>query len=499
VGDGFCETTVLLQLTAAAPSAAQPAAAKLTEAKLSAALLKGPASAASGAGGAADGSGQASAVVGVLQSDEERAREAQVLPQSTCLEWKARRASVLAPSAAELQAMAAAEERRHAGAGTGLVGVVLPMAPARAQERLPALLAAVAEIVGLPGDDGVRVVGAWGRTTAYCAVASVAGLRKQLSELSNAQLRPLARDTWGVAVADDAPRADVVAGAAVAFVRRELQGDLAAALRCGFASADGADGAGRLETALDALLLRWTASPGPADAPPMPAPGAGREERIAAAVGRLDSEKRWGEVEGWVGLYRVRMQGRTREGLEQLMAREAVRIARCGLGREEVLALRLYTGASAPTASRPPGLRFCRDAAVRRPWCVSRVPACIESSSKLIVCVCVCVCGVGRGRAGVRGDERHLPQLPAGRGAAARGRRDDGGQQAVHDALLHLLGHQEDLPDHGGAEKRVRPAAEGGWMEGGLERGGQPFAAKFPCEDQNERRCDDRQCRIRRG
>ncbi len=57
------------------------------------------------------------------------------------------------------------------------------------------------------------------------------------------------------------------------------------------------------------------------------------------------SDKRWGEVEGWVGLYHVRMQGRTREGLGRLMEREADKIGRCGLKEEEVLGLRLYTGA----------------------------------------------------------------------------------------------------------------------------------------------------------
>ncbi len=136
-------------------------------------------------------------------------------------------------------------------------------------------------------------------------------------------------------------RAAVVAAAADAFVRRELRAELEAALRRGFAEAGGADGAERLDAALGALLQQWS--------PQLPAPAradgaAGRAERIVAAVAALNSEERWGAVEGWVRLHVVRMQGRTRLPLQQLMGRESVKIARYGLTEAEVLALHLYTG-----------------------------------------------------------------------------------------------------------------------------------------------------------
>jgi hypothetical protein len=66
-------------------------------------------------------------------------------------------------------------------------------------------------------------------------------------------------------------------------------------------------------------------------------------------VAALNSVERWREVEGWVRLHRGRIQGRTRLGLEGLMAREAVNIKRYGLTKSEVLALYLYTGSACPS------------------------------------------------------------------------------------------------------------------------------------------------------
>jgi hypothetical protein len=186
-----------------------------------------------------------------------------------------------------------------------------------------------------------------GRTTRYCAVASVADLRKQLGELSNADLRKTACNKWGIADADlelDSERkmmsrTGVLSAVADAFVRRELRVDLAAALRCGFAAAerdsDAAAAAARLDAALGELLVQWGVS--------APA-AAGRAERIAAAVEALDSEHKWGQVEGWVRLQWVRIQGRIRLGLEGLRQREVVKIRLSKLTEGEVLGLYLYTG-----------------------------------------------------------------------------------------------------------------------------------------------------------
>ena len=347
VGDRHCETTVMLLLTPpAAPvvvgattaSAAQLAAGKLTSTRLTELLAQPGSSVATTTGGPGAGDGGA-AQPAVLASDEERARGAQALPQRECLEWEARSARVLGQPKEAIERDATDAEARHARAGTAVVGVVLPMAPARAKQRLQGVRAVVAQIVGLPdaegggeaGGAGVRVVRVSGRTTSYCAVPSVAELRRLLAERSNADLRAHAAAAWGVAPADGAARADVVAAVVDAFARRELRKELAAALR---GALEGMGAAG-LEAALGPLLAEWNAAVSPA---------APLEERMAAAAAALGSAARWEEVAAWAGLFRVRMQGRTRLGLEELMAREGERIGKFGLTRGEVLALYLYTG-----------------------------------------------------------------------------------------------------------------------------------------------------------
>jgi hypothetical protein len=354
VGDHFYETAVVLLLTAPADArkAALRAAEKLTEARLNAALRPPAPAPAPAEDSSSPGTGQKQ--FSVLMSDEELARGAQVLPQRACLEWDVRGARLLAPAAKELEAQVAVEERRHAEAGTAVVRVVLRMGRARAQERLAALRATVADIVGLPdagdvgagGGAGVRVVGVSGRTTRYCAVASVADLRKRLGELSNADLRMAAREEWGIAAVHEnrdgkkrMSRAGVMSAVADAFVRRELRADLAAALRCGFAAADrdsDASAASALDMAIGELFRHW--------APGTALDAAVRAKRIEQAVAALDSEHQWGEVEGWVRLQRVRIQGRTRLGLEGLMQREVEKIRQYKLTQGEVLAVYLYTG-----------------------------------------------------------------------------------------------------------------------------------------------------------
>ncbi len=399
VGDRFRKTVVVLLLTAGEGSAS----VKLTDKCLTALLTERPNDAIAFLNSLVEHR--------VLQSEEERARGAEVLPQSVCLEWDARYARVLALPAKDLEAEVTAAERRHAGAGTTLVGVVLPMPPALAQARVAGLLAAVAEVMGLPncmedGFEDVRVVRMWAQTTVYCAVPSLADLRRRLGELSNAELRAAARNDWAVATADDEPRAVVVAAAVDAFVRQELQVDFAVALACAFTSADAVDGATRLDAALGPLLWRWTASRDSAEPPPPPAPSEQQDSpwdsRIAAATARLDSEKRWAEVQEWVGLHRVRMQGRTRKGLKMLIQRETDKIGQCGLKEEEVLALHLCTGAS--------------------PWPIPylRLPLLQGNDDKTLACG-----GGGEGRRSRDcADEQHLLQLPACHAQAARGRWD---------------------------------------------------------------------------
>jgi len=69
-----------------------------------------------------------------------------------------------------------------------------------------------------------------------------------------------------------------------------------------------------------------------------------RQSMMEQAVKELDSEDRWKEVEGWVRLYRGRIQGRTLLGIKGLMVREKEKIMQYGLKASEVLATYLYTG-----------------------------------------------------------------------------------------------------------------------------------------------------------
>ena len=86
--------------------------------------------------------------------------------------------------------------------------------------------------------------------------------------------------------------------------------------------------------------------------------------------------------------------------------------------------------------------------------------------------------GAGGCRAGVCADERHLPQLSREHRGAAQGYGDDGGQPAVHDALLRLLGHQEARPDHEPAPERVPCRAEAAPRATGREDRGRGGGAR---------------------
>jgi hypothetical protein len=341
VGDCLYETAVVFSLSvsgSATLSAPHLAAAKLTDSKLTEKLIESmelP--------GADAALGSKSAV---LASDEERAREVQVVLQRACLEWQAHSAHVLAPSARSLEDATKALEKAHADACTAVVGVVLPVEHARALEQLAGIRAAVAKIVGLPDSVeaaewgvGVQVLWVSGRTTTYCQVPSVAELQKQLGELTNMDLRSTACDRWGVATATDGTtRAKVVVDTVDAFVQQELQSEFAAALWDGFKTIDSEE----LDAALDELLQDW--SPRPPSPHTSSTPSASREERIAEAVAGLVSAARWEAVARWVELFRVRLQGRMRAGISELMLQKKDKIEQFKLKKGEVLALYLYTG-----------------------------------------------------------------------------------------------------------------------------------------------------------
>ena len=336
VGDGFFETIVVLRLRSGSgtPDAAMKLAEQLTDQGLTERL-------------SAEKDSNGGRCV-VLSTEEERARGAQVLPQSACVEWLVRSSMLLAaPSSSTPSAEVAAVEQRLNGQGSAVVGVVLPIALARAHERLAAarVLETVSEILSRPAgpgtDVGVEELWVSERSTRYCGVPSVADLRKRLGELSTEDLRREAEVQWGVSAAPEAPRADVMWAAVDAFVQKELKADLDKALRAGFATLDavladfGVASAAGLDVSLRKLLEHW-GRPG-ADA-------AQREELILAAVDALDSAERWEEVSVWVGLFTVRLQGRTRVGIEVLMKRERMLIAYYQLTKSEVLSINIYTG-----------------------------------------------------------------------------------------------------------------------------------------------------------
>jgi hypothetical protein len=225
----------------------------------------------------------------------------------------------------------AAAEDEQIGPCAAVVGVVLPMRKARAAAKAEVLRVALASALGLPEAAVELVAGPSGEAVAskvhyFCAHTSAFALRKQLEGLSLRELRARAAAEWRIPPAELEGLAgrDGACDAVVrAFVRREL--------RTGFEHALQYAG----DPALSALLALWG----------VPA-GGSRAEREALAAEALDSEERWEQVADWVGLYAGRIQGRTKMGLDRLMAENAERVEACRMQRGEVLASHLYTGPS---------------------------------------------------------------------------------------------------------------------------------------------------------
>ena len=322
VGDAFLETLIIFTFHAGSDVAAKAAEAKLTDKDLTDRLKP------SVDGGEARGA-QASAVrdvtEAVLRSDEEQARGVRTLSRRACLEWEVRSERVVRVAEEEMDAEVKRREDAL-GAGMAVVGVVLPMPRARAEDRLDAAKEALLALAGLPGPWlGSHAV--FERTVRYHEVASVADLRKRLGELSSDELKKKAAESWGVEEAGKMGRREILAAVADEFVRRNLQEDLRAALA---AAGDG-------EAAVRVLEGAWGAE----------APAAALSswsERVAAVVGRLDSERRFEEVAGWLGMLQCRMQGRTRLGLAALRKARQREIDEYKLQEGEVLSLHLYTG-----------------------------------------------------------------------------------------------------------------------------------------------------------
>jgi hypothetical protein len=250
----------------------------------------------------------------ILRDDEEKARGITILDNSACLEWITTSTSILqANKPRNIHSLAA---------DTVLMGLMLPMSLPSAETRIAVLQAAVDTAIG-GGAHLVPLELKACKTWTFCRHTGVEALRKKLKELSLEDLRKHARDDWGVSVdiPADSSRDRLTRAVATSFVCTDLRADLRSAL----SNAD--------EAQVKHLLGQWCEPSGLASS--------SLHDQAAEA---LESEEQWRQVEGWVGLFQGRLQGRTRLGLERLMEREYNKIKRFGLEKSETLALYLYTG-----------------------------------------------------------------------------------------------------------------------------------------------------------
>ena len=295
VGDRFFETWLMLSLPAGSDVGA--VAPKLTAAALTQKLKDKM----------------------VLKSDEEQVRGVRMLSRRDCVAWERRSKCILAPSEEEIE-RADAESRAET-----VVGLMLPMTQARAQSRLEAVNAAVAELCRvnqwtLP-EVTVRHL-LTQREVVYETLPGPTDLRKQLDKMSNSELKETAAKVWGVTHTNREATRDAVVRA---FLCKELKGTFAAALQ---AHAE--------EGALLMLLSAWGVE--------AQASSRSREGLIAAAADALNTERRFQDVACWLALFVCRMQSRKRIGLASLLEREKISIEKCDMQPAEVLAVYIYTG-----------------------------------------------------------------------------------------------------------------------------------------------------------
>jgi hypothetical protein len=253
---------------------------------------------------------------GVLVTEEQRVRGASMLDQAACHAWLAKCDTILSTSQKLVQR--SARENSH------MIGVVLPMPRTAAEERCKDLQAAVEKAypVMAARSETVTVFAAVKacKTWTFCACTSVGALRKSLSEQSLTDLRTLYQHLVPNEAESHESLCDAITNE---FVCTELRGDLRAALK------------NASEAQLQTLVSSWGLPP---------AASLRKEEQIKQIEQSLVSEERWRQVEGWVGLYRGRLQGRTRLGLEKVIERAKERINLCRLTKGECLALYSYTG-----------------------------------------------------------------------------------------------------------------------------------------------------------
>ncbi len=122
-------------------------------------------------------------------------------------------------------------------------------------------------------------------------------------------------------------RVALAEGIVRAFIARELQDDFRAALRA----------AGPSDAQLGAAMTGWGLAWD--DSTP-------REERVSRLVAALQTEKQARKLAPWLARSCVRLQGRTRRSIAEVMGRHRARVEAMKLQEAEVLTLVAYTGPS---------------------------------------------------------------------------------------------------------------------------------------------------------
>ncbi len=214
-----------------------------------------------------------------------------------------------------------------------MIGIILPMAPAKVNSKLlDKVQNSVNSKIGKPEltwkcEDVVRST-----TSLYCLHPSILSLRKRLAELSEDELREQAENKWSVyntsLGVDRKGLHDLVIKS---YVKTELQSDFEAALISAFHT-----NKEEMKRQTKKLMEKWEV--------PIPSDNLKQDLLIDIAVGALISEIRWRDVEKWVQLYRVRIQGRQRMDVLQIEEKKKEQISQFNLVKSEVLAAYLYTG-----------------------------------------------------------------------------------------------------------------------------------------------------------
>ena len=159
----------------------------------------------------------------------------------------------------------------------------------------------------------------WCKTSIYCKYPGITDLRKQLRELSPVELRKIAEVAWGVTSKENGE--ELINAIVDTFVQQELSADFEASLE--FANKD------KLESLYKLLSTRSDIK---------------QDIQQEHLVGLLKSESQWLAVKDWVELFRKRIQGRSKKGLEELCQEQKESMDECSLHCVEVLAAYLYTG-----------------------------------------------------------------------------------------------------------------------------------------------------------